>query len=46
LHFDVNPNTGDPEGMGLTRQVARNTVYVDATRPSRVILPVIPTRAA
>jgi putative CocE/NonD family hydrolase len=43
-HFDVNPNTGDPEGVGLTRQVARNTVYVDATRPSRVILPIVPAR--
>jgi putative CocE/NonD family hydrolase len=45
-HFDVNPNTGDPEGVGLTRQVARNTVYVDGARPSHVILPVIPARAA
>jgi putative CocE/NonD family hydrolase len=44
-HFDVNPNTGEPEGVGLTRQVARNTVYVDASRPSRVILPIIPGRA-
>jgi putative CocE/NonD family hydrolase len=44
-HFDVNPNTGDPEGVGLTRQVARNTVYVDAARPSHVILPIIPARA-
>jgi len=43
-HFDVNPNTGDPEGVGLTRQVARNTVFVDAARPSRVILPIIPER--
>jgi putative CocE/NonD family hydrolase len=45
-HFDVNPNTGGPEGVGLTRQVARNTVYVDAARPSRVILPIIPERAS
>jgi putative CocE/NonD family hydrolase len=43
-HFDVNPNTGAPEGEGLTRQVARNTLFVDAARPSRVILPVIPPR--
>jgi hypothetical protein len=43
-HFDVNPNTGDPEGMGLTRRVARNTVYVDQSRPSHVVLPLIPTR--
>jgi putative CocE/NonD family hydrolase len=44
-HFDVNPNTGDPEGRGLTRQVARNTLFVDAARPSTVILPVVPPRA-
>ena len=43
-HFDVNPNTGAPEGTGLTRQVARNTVFVDAGRPSHVLLPVIPKR--
>jgi putative CocE/NonD family hydrolase len=44
-HFDVNPNTGAPEGTGLTRRVARNSVYVDSSRPSHVVLPVIPRRA-
>jgi len=44
-HFDVNPNTGAPEGRGLTRRVARNTVYMDAQRPSHVVLPLIPRRA-
>ncbi|MDE2138529.1 MAG: CocE/NonD family hydrolase [Gammaproteobacteria bacterium] len=44
-HFDVNPNTGAPEGTGLTRRVARNTVYLDAARPSHVVLPLIPERA-
>jgi putative CocE/NonD family hydrolase len=44
-HFDVNPNTGDPEGLGQTRQIARNTLFLDARRPSRVILPIIPARA-
>ena len=43
-HFDVNPNTGDPEAVGLTRRVAKNTVYLDANRPSHVVLPVIPKR--
>ena len=28
----------------LTRQVARNTVFVDQARPSRVILPIMPAR--
>ncbi len=39
-HFDVNPNSGEPEGFGRTPQAARNRVYVDATRPSRLLLPV------
>jgi putative CocE/NonD family hydrolase len=43
-HFDVNPNTGAPEGQGLTRQVATNTVFVDRDRPSHVVLPIVPTR--
>jgi putative CocE/NonD family hydrolase len=43
-HFDVNPNTGAPEGTGLLRRTARNTVYMDRDRPSHVILPVIPPR--
>ena len=41
-HFDVNPNTGDPEGTARSRRVARNTLFLDAARPSRVILPIIP----
>lgn len=40
-HFDVNPNTGAPEGTGLERRVARNTVYMDAARASHVVLPII-----
>jgi putative CocE/NonD family hydrolase len=43
-HFDVNPNTGAAEGKGLTRRVARNTVFVDANRSSHVVLPLIPKR--
>ena len=39
-HFDVNPNSFGPEGGAGPRQIARNTLYVDAERPSRVILPV------
>jgi uncharacterized protein len=43
-HFDVNPNTGAPEATGLTRRLARNTVFMDAGRPSHVVLPLIPRR--
>jgi hypothetical protein len=40
--FDVNPNTGEPLGLSRRTQVAHNTVYHDAGRPSHVLLPVIP----
>jgi hypothetical protein len=43
-HFDVNPNTGAPEGTGLTSQVARNTLYLDRERASYVVLPIVPSR--
>jgi putative CocE/NonD family hydrolase len=43
-HFDVNPNTGAPEGTGLRRRIARNTVHMDASRPSHVLLPLISAR--
>ncbi|MBU4436231.1 MAG: CocE/NonD family hydrolase, partial [Alphaproteobacteria bacterium] len=39
-HFDVNPNSGEPEGHGRSPRPARNRVYVDAARPSRLMLPV------
>ncbi|MHB2165698.1 CocE/NonD family hydrolase [Alsobacter sp. R-9] len=39
--FDVNPNTGAPEGRGRTRRVARNTVFCDEGRPSRILLPMV-----
>ena len=39
--FDVNPNTGEPEGMARRRRVAVNSVFVDAGRPSRVVLPLL-----
>ena len=39
--FDVNPNTGEAEGMAHRRRIAVNTVFVDAARPSRVLLPVL-----
>jgi putative CocE/NonD family hydrolase len=38
--FDVNPNTGEPEGKSQRKRIARNTVYVDAGRPSLIRLPV------
>ncbi len=39
--FDVNSNTGEAEGAALLRRVAVNSVFVDAARPSKVVLPVL-----
>lgn len=41
--FDVNPNTGGPLGADQARQPAVQTVFHDAARPSRVILPILPS---
>ena len=40
--FDVNPNTGEASGRERRRVAAENTVFHEAGRPSRVILPIIP----
>ena len=40
--FDVNPNTGEPEGLARRRRIAVNTVFVDSSRPSKVVLPLLP----
>lgn len=40
-HFDVNPNTNEPEGYGFTPRRAKNRVYMDAQRPSRLLLPIV-----
>jgi len=44
-HFDVNPNTGEPEGRATRRQVATNRVHLDRARPSHVLLPLLPLSA-
>jgi putative CocE/NonD family hydrolase len=41
-HFDLNFNTGEPEGLSTQARLATNTVYVDQARPSHVVLPLIP----
>ncbi|HKV46062.1 MAG TPA: CocE/NonD family hydrolase [bacterium] len=40
--FDVNPNTGGPLGLEHLSQVAVQTIFHDAARPSHLLLPVIP----
>lgn len=40
--FEVNTNTGEPDGVHLQKpRVAVNAVYMDASHPSAVVLPVI-----
>lgn len=39
--FDVNPNSGETEGMGERRQVALNTVHISTEQPSRLMLTVV-----
>ena len=43
--YDVNTNTGEPEGRARRKQVAVNTVYVDRERASHVVLPIVPLGA-
>lgn len=42
--FDVNPNTGAPEGSAGLRQVADNSIHMSAQHPSQLVLPVVPAR--
>jgi hypothetical protein len=44
-HFDLNFNTGEPEGLSTHARIATNAVYVEAPRPSHVVLPIIPMEA-
>jgi uncharacterized protein len=41
-HFDINPNSGEPECRGDQPQRAQTRIFVDRTRSSHVVLPVIP----
>lgn len=40
-HYDINPQTGEPEGAWRRMRIATNTLFVDAGRPSHVVLPLI-----
>ncbi len=40
--FDRNPNTGGVFGEDVQPVVAEQTIYHDRTRPSRLVLPVVP----
>ena len=40
--YDVNPNTGAPEGTGRTRRVAGNSVFCDRLNSSSLTLRSVP----
>ncbi len=42
-HFDINPNSGEPEGKSEHPRTARSRIFVDASRPSHLVLPLVPT---
>jgi hypothetical protein len=44
-HFDINPNSGEPEGSMAHGRRATTTVFVERGRPSYLLLPVIPPGA-
>ncbi len=39
--YDVNPNSFEPEGQAETPRKAMNRVWMDRTRPSHVVLPIL-----
>jgi hypothetical protein len=41
--LERNPNTGEPIGRHTHTIVAQQTVFSDADRPSRILLPVVPS---
>jgi predicted acyl esterase len=41
-HFDVNPNSGEPESKADHPRIAENRIAVDSSRPSHLALPIIP----
>ena len=44
-HFDVNPNSGEPEGQARNKRIACNTVHLSADYSSRLILTVLAAAA-
>ncbi|MBV9816588.1 MAG: CocE/NonD family hydrolase, partial [Alphaproteobacteria bacterium] len=44
-HFDINANSGEDEGKMEHPRLAHNRVFIDAARPSHLILPIIPSWA-
>jgi len=43
--YDVNPNSGEPEGYAEHQRVATNQLHLDPAHPSHILLPIVPTQA-
>ena len=41
-HFDVNPNSGEPESKADHPRIAETRILVDSQRPLDIALPIIP----
>lgn len=41
-HFDLNFNTGEPEGAASSKRIATNTLHLSSRYPSQVELPIVP----
>ena len=40
--YDVNPNSGEPEGSADRKRIATNRIHLDPAHPSHILLPVVP----
>jgi hypothetical protein len=43
--YDINTNTGEPEGLARRKRIALNSVYVDRAHASHIVLPLVPLSA-
>jgi putative CocE/NonD family hydrolase len=43
--YDLNTNTGEPEALARRKAIATNSVYVDRSHASHVVLPIVPVSA-
>lgn len=43
--YDLNYNTGEPQGRARRKRIATNAVYVDRARASHIVLPIVPLGA-
>jgi putative CocE/NonD family hydrolase len=43
--YDVNPNSGEPEGSAERKRVATNRLHLDPAHPSHILLPIVPADA-